>query len=457
MSQIIAGIKMNTNSGMNTTHSLRMAAPLKIYRRELASGYGTRANRRSSGISIDAASRPGGLMPTAAASAVAADLSLTLDAKFLKIDPHACAAFATGGTCMAAEADARRRVRSAGMTSRAQNAQRNGDGYHADSRQYLTSRSKSFAQNQYNFVKVGDPLKKPGSATTENNLYAPAGISTCKKYFLANASAFQYQWTTAGMSAAEPSPTTVALPAGEYDLADVAQIMRNTMAANKHYYVSAATGTNVYLLDIVPGAGANATAIQFQSLLTNGTLFPPARYFKTLALTAAATTPLASATYCPYFIIPAALSDFFGIAAGSYPAFGRAGGVVTASSTLQSDVYTNSGGAASCITTPSTRTPLVGAYPFVKLYYKPNNSQFAQQGAVSASSRLTRLKYNTVSANTTRYRAAYGNAVASAMAYSVDGGAYTLKDKLGLGASSTPVFSKNATVVSGSTYVRVRR
>ena len=347
---------------------------------------------------------------------------------------------------MAAEADARRRVRSAGMTSRAQNAQKNGDGYHADSRQYLNSRSKSFAQNQYNFVKVGDPLKKPGSATTEGNLYAPAGVSRCKKYFLATASAFQYQWTTAGMSAAEPSPTTVSLPAGEYDLADVVQVMRTTMTANKHYYVNSATGTNVYLLDIVPGAGADATAIQFQTLLTNGTIFPTSRYVKTLALVSAATTPLASATYCPYFIIPAALANFFGIAAGSYPA-----------STLQTDVYNNSAGAASLIATPSTRTPLVGAYPFVKLYYKPNNAQFAQQGAVSASSRLTRLKYNTVSSNTMRYRTAYGSAVANAMAYGAAEGAYTLKDKLGGGATTTPVFSKNATVVSGSTYVRVRR
>ena len=343
------------------------------------------------------------------------------------------------------------------MTSRAQNAQKNGDGYHADSRQYLASRSKSFAQNQYNFVKVGDPLKKPGSAQTESNLYAPAGTSRCKKYYLAAAAAFQYQWTTAGMSLVEPSATTVTLPAGEYDISDVVQVLVATMTANKHYYVNSGTGTKTFLLNIVAGAGNNVTALQFQTLLTNEALFPAATYTKTLALTTTATVPLASATYCPYFIVPAALSDFFGIAAGSYPAFGSVGGVTTANSTLQSDLYTSSGGAASLIATPSTRTPRVGAYPFVKLYYKPNNAQFAQQGAVSASSRLTRLKYNTVSTNTMGYRTAYGNSVANAMAYGAAGGSYTLKDKLWFGATTTPVFSNNATVVAGSTYVRVRR
>ncbi len=40
--------------------------------------------------------------------------------------------------------------------------------------------------------------------------------------------------------------------------------------------------------------------------------------------------------------------------------------------------------------------------------YKPNNSQFAQQGGVSSSSRLARLKYNTLNNNGSAYHSASG-------------------------------------------------
>jgi len=40
--------------------------------------------------------------------------------------------------------------------------------------------------------------------------------------------------------------------------------------------------------------------------------------------------------------------------------------------------------------------------------YKPNNTQFAQQGAVDSSSRLTRLKLDTVSKNAASYRNTFG-------------------------------------------------
>ena len=120
-------------------------------------------------------------------------------------------------------------------------------------------------------------------------------------------------------------------------------------------------------------------------------------------------------------------------------------------------MYNNSGGAAGLIATPSTRPPLIGDRSFVQIHYKPNNPQYAQQGGVSASARLLRLKYNSITTNTMKYRTAYGAAVGNEMAYGTQGGTYTVKDKLGFQPKITPVFSKNATVVSGSIYARVRR
>ena len=53
-----------------------------------------------------------------------------------------------------------------------------------------------------------------------------------------------------------------------------------------------------------------------------------------------------------------------------------------------------------------------------KIYYKPNNCQFGQQGGVSSSSRLLRLKLNTINSNANSIGKSYGKSTASALAYS---------------------------------------
>ena len=53
-----------------------------------------------------------------------------------------------------------------------------------------------------------------------------------------------------------------------------------------------------------------------------------------------------------------------------------------------------------------------------KIYYKPNNCQFGQQGGVSSSSRLLRLKLNTINSNANSIGKSYGKSAASALAYS---------------------------------------
>ena len=73
---------------------------------------------------------------------------------------------------------------------------------------------------------------------------------------------------------------------------------------------------------------------------------------------------------------------------------------------------------------------------YVPVHYKPNNAKFAVQGAVDSSSRLARLKYDTITNNASTYREAFdvygvGNATANALAYGVPAGGYTIKDKIG--------------------------
>jgi len=89
-----------------------------------------------------------------------------------------------------------------------------------------------------------------------------------------------------------------------------------------------------------------------------------------------------------------------------------------------------------------------GSNDYVPVIYKPSNAKFAHQGAVDSSSRLARLKYDTITNNGATYLQAFdkyglGNATANALSYGVPAGGYTIKDKLGYPLTRTPVFPKN--------------
>ena len=77
------------------------------------------------------------------------------------------------------------------------------------------------------------------------------------------------------------------------------------------------------------------------------------------------------------------------------------------------------------ITCPATRTASATTRAGQTIY-KPNNAQYAKQGAVDSSDRITRLKLNTVNKNAASYKAVFG---ASASRY--------------LGMASTPYFTKS--------------
>ena len=71
--------------------------------------------------------------------------------------------------------------------------------------------------------------------------------------------------------------------------------------------------------------------------------------------------------------------------------------------------------------------------------YKPNNAEYAQQGGVSASSRTTRLHYDTVSTNKERY--------GDLLYYGANYNGYNIKLKKGKGfqMTSSPHFPNNKT------------
>jgi hypothetical protein len=90
-----------------------------------------------------------------------------------------------------------------------------------------------------------------------------------------------------------------------------------------------------------------------------------------------------------------------------------------------------------------TMSPKIGT-PYVPLYYKPSNSKFATQGSVDASSRLARLKYDTITSSASTFTTAYGRHTANALAYGVPGPGATFKERIGYSASCIPTASINA-------------
>lgn len=56
-------------------------------------------------------------------------------------------------------------------------------------------------------------------------------------------------------------------------------------------------------------------------------------------------------------------------------------------------------------------------YCHPRIIYKPNNAQYGVQGAVSSSSRLDRLKYNTITKNGSSFKTAFGSEGANAGKY----------------------------------------
>jgi len=66
----------------------------------------------------------------------------------------------------------------------------------------------------------------------------------------------------------------------------------------------------------------------------------------------------------------------------------------------------------------------------IKIIYKPNNPQYGTQGAVSSSSRIQRLKLNTINKNGASFNTAWGAAAANAGKYSSNVNApYFIKTK----------------------------
>ena len=416
--QISAGIKYNKklNASEVGRGDIFRARPLRIYRKEIASSEIEHCNARIS-ASIDDFNRPGGTITT---SELTNNGLANIEA--MPYSNNSCDHPSTNELCstfLSSENNARRRVRSSGMMRPKFNTSLNSDIYCTTSSQYMARRNKSFEQNQYFHIRVGDNTSKPGSAGTLQNVYSANGLNDCISAYIGIATAFQYRWI-------DNTLHTVNLSAGSYTLDELNRAMFSVMEAKKHYYLENTFNTIVHLLKFE--YNNETKRIIIKSTATNTTIHSLLNFTTPLAepslVAWVSSIPNAPSTKNPSVIVTSLFSSIIGFNVGTYP------------STLNN--------------TPTGNLSIPGASPsrlqprYAPIYYKPSNSQFGVQGAVSSGDLINRKKYDTITSVGSTFRSAYGNQTANALAYGSSMYGYTVKDKIGYPNKKTPTFPKNS-------------
>jgi hypothetical protein len=393
MTQLSSGLRFNNPTFANNHFGTR---PLKIYRREIANvNVPNCKSQRLEDFVV-----PGGTMRTP--QTVGGIISTT---EYINSD-----SLCVSTNCSVIQspaANARRRVRSSGMIQ-------NKDKYCTNSSQYLSSRSLSFSKNQYFHVQTGSTSVKPGSALATKNIYSSNGTNNCPKYYIATDTSFGYLWI-------DGTTNRVDVSSGYYNVDDFNTLLYNKMIANFHYYIEKVNFTKVMVFKFV--YDNNANIIQIQTQAVGPTNFPSVGYDKPGIVSW--NTPTTDASNVSIIIANSQISTGLGFGFGTWP---------SSQNNTTNQIINGS-------FAPGMRPN------YTPIYYKPSNSQFGVQGAVSSSDRILRKKYDTITTVGSSFRSAYGAQTADAMAYGVSDYGYTIKDKIGVDAKKIPKFSKYSNIM----------
>jgi hypothetical protein len=443
------------DTNINISRSIFSTQPIKHYRREIGVQSTSTCNPRTS-LSIDMFSIPGGNITntTATTNGLVNTLDFNITTNSSEI-PGSCESECVVGT---PEQNALRRVRSSGMIKKQFDISNDKSSYYTDSRQYLNSRNKTFVQNQYNYLRKGEQSATPGDSLSISNIYTTNSTTDCKKFYLSSDTSFSYTWThyndtnvtttdENGVETITSSDTNtshqVDVPSGNYDIDTINTLLHNAMILNYHYVLDA-NNLKILFIKIVYNSSTDKFEITYTPM--DNSSFSTKNYSYPLVHTelngplsvddsptsgiklsddavGSDITPWNFQSTTKYVYLSVAnnrFSQMIGFTHQTYP--------------LDTSSGTN-------VTESSNYVPLIRSR-YNRVYYKPNNSQFAQQGAVSSSSRIARLKYNSITKAASTYRTAYGEHVANALAYGVPSNGYTVKDKEDPYATlRTPIFT----------------
>lgn len=415
--QISSSLQLNTIPPAGSIRNTMIARPVKHIRREIASRPSLKTGNKRVSLSIDELNGPNGYLvsKTTSCSGNTTILDFNLTSNSTE-KPGVCQTLAT-----CTETNALKRVRSSGMIKKKYNINRNNDHYYTSSQEYLTSRNKTYQQNQYAYLRKGNAIAIPGTGLSSNNIYAAGGLSHCPFVSVSTDlcnNVFQYRWIDASL-------INVNIPtATNYDIGAMNAILAASMIQNNHYFIDAVTGANVITLSI--SYNTFNGKIQFQSYPINRTTFSTSLYkIPIYASWNISSIPISPSTKYAQIIIPNTnFQNLVGFSAANYPA-----SVVSA---------TNYGTYVVESSFAGTLTP-----NFVTANYKPNNPTFGVQGAVGGGTYTDRVKYNVITTTASTMNTTWGNQTANALAYGVNpsGEQLTAKLKYGIPTPVTPKFN----------------
>ncbi|MDC1151771.1 hypothetical protein OAS95_04310 [Pelagibacteraceae bacterium] len=429
--QVVTHIKKNGTIYSDNTHNIFSALPLKTYRKEIGTNSCTTSRNTTT---IEELNRPGSSIVNSNSSICnglvnIVDFNLTTNSSE---NIGNCASECVVGT---PETNARRRVRSSGMIKKQFDLSTHKPTYYTDSRQYLNSRNKTYEQNNFHYFREGDATAVQGSSQSIANIYTTNTTTDCKRYYLSADTSFTYQWVAGNPTGAgggthvadEPAGQygtfTVNLLKGFYDVSDINRVLHSQMTLNEHYMVDIDNGSKKFFINFVFNSSTKLVQLQIEPI-SNDSINDQGLVQPTIETNSGTRPPewnVPEATVIPIVdVLDNGFKTLVGFTTGSYPA---------ANQTTEYIVSSNS------VDGPAIKPR------YNRVYYKPNNHQYAQQGAVSSSSRITRLKYNAITNSASSYRNSFGQHVANALAYGVPANGYTVKDKLGYPLPKTPTFT----------------
>jgi len=187
-SQITATLRKNglyksTTYTVDPRLSLK-PGPLKIYRKEIASMSISKCNRRAQVFDFET---PGNNIVNSKiqTNGTKSTIDPTLPNILGEYPGSACdATFTKSGLqdrCLSSQNNALRRVRSSGIIKRNFTTDTNINNlkYYTNTNQYLDSRNMKFNQNEYHFLRTGDPTSVPGTVNATSNIYASNTVAHC--------------------------------------------------------------------------------------------------------------------------------------------------------------------------------------------------------------------------------------------------------------------------------------
>lgn len=436
--QLAASIKKNVNTTTELNASLR-SQPLKHYRKELILIETPNMPNQRISISIDNINAPGTTIINSATTTSLEDdcnNSIVLNKNFnLSENKSNRPCYPNTGektdhinrdeTGFSQASMARRRCRSSGIISKSNRLGTTNDSYKTSNSQYLESRGLTFKQNQYNYVKEGDKSVIPGDVMSMSNIYVGNNMSNYPKLLISsvkNNNYFQYSWINGIIY-------TLTIDDGYYCSEELTIFIQNKLKSKGHYYINYNDQSILYLFKMFYDSYNKrynitcvATDLTIHSTYTAGDN---------------STIPGVTGTVVPNIIIPS--TDFqkvVGISNGMYPP-------VLATTLVDFNVPYRTDQ-----TFYGINAQIRPAYK--PIYYKPNNINFAQQGAVNSSERILRKKINTITTAGSSFRSAFGSATANAVAYNVasTGPTYSLKEKTGYPNTRIPIINKYTGEVS---------